>query len=67
MPNWNNLSTDERREYMQIQTAHGGGKSAYLPDDCSECPSCGQPTLGYGKCQDCLRRLRQLWSKLKGE
>lgn len=63
--NWNNLTKDERSEYMSIQTtSRFGGHSAYLPDDCTECPSCSQPTLGSGLCRDCFGRWQILYNKL---
>ena len=64
--NWNNLDKRERREYMQIQMSPSyGGRSAYLPDDCSQCNSCGEPTLGTGLCIDCMKRYNHLYDKLK--
>lgn len=64
---WRNLTKDERREFMQYQTAPcGGGRSAYLPDDCSECPVCSQPVLGSGLCQGCDKRFERLIAKGEG-
>ena len=67
--NWNNLTKEERATYMRLQMAHGGGGyggGGYLPDDCSECPSCEQPTLGSGLCTYCLAEWRALDNKLRG-
>ena len=67
--NWNSLSKDERREYMQLQMSPSGGydRSGYLPDDCGECGACGQPCFGsVGWCQGCLRRHTELDNKLRG-
>ncbi len=63
--NWNNLTKEERAEYMRIQM--GGQRlhhSTYLPDDCGECSCCGQPGLG-SYCSHCLARWQELHSKLK--
>jgi hypothetical protein len=65
--NWNNLTAEERAEYMRLQMSKQSyGRSAYLPDDCSECGACGQPTMGYGWCSGCLARYAQLRKKLMG-
>lgn len=66
--NWGNLSGRERRRYMQIQMSPNySGHSAYLPDDCSECPCCEQPSLGTGLCTSCLAEWRNLRNKLEGK
>jgi predicted amidophosphoribosyltransferase len=67
-PNWNNLTKDERRRYMQIQMSRPGGydKSGYLPDDCGECGACGQPMLGAGYCPSCTKEFDSLNNKLRG-
>ena len=67
--NWNNLTKQERTEYMQLQMSPQGGydTSGYLPDDCGECGACGQPTLGSGWCIHCSEKHSVLWDKLKGE
>ena len=50
---------------MKIQmSSRYCGRSPYLPDDCSECGSCGNPHLGYGLCRECNRRLIELDKKL---
>ena len=60
------LTPDERAEFMHLQMSrrHGIG-SDYLPEDCSECPSCGYPVVGSGFCNLCLERLILLRSKMK--
>ena len=66
--NWNNLTKEERAEYMRLQMSSYGSydRTGYLPDDCGECGACGQPTLGAGWCRDCLRRWIELHNKLVG-
>lgn len=67
--NWNNLTTQERRRYMQLQMSPQGSYSlsGYLPDDCGECGACGQPMLGCGWCSDCLKEYIRLREKLEGK
>ena len=65
MFNWDNLTKDERAEYMMLQMSpHYGGRSNYLPDDCSECGACGYPVLGAGWCKNCRDRHKFLQNKL---
>jgi len=65
---WDNLTWEERAEYMRMKMKPAyGGRSSYLPDDCSECPVCEQPTLGSGWCRYCLDRFIQLDDKLRGK
>jgi len=66
--NWNNLTKDERAEYMRLQMSpsYVGMRSGYLPDDCSECGACGQPCFGsVGWCESCLHRKIELDNKLR--
>ena len=65
--NWNNLTKEERVEYMRLQMSPQGGydRTGYLPDDCGECGACGQPTLGGGWCDYCFRRWKELNDKLR--
>ena len=66
--NWNNLTKEERAEYMRLQMSPQGGydRSGYLPEDCGECGVCGQPCFGsVGWCQSCLHRKIELDEKLK--
>ena len=64
---WENLTKEERRRYMQIQMAPSrGGRSAYLPDDCGECPVCDSPALGFGLCRYCGEEYDNLRKKLEG-
>ena len=63
--NWENLTGDEKARYMQMQMSHrGGNRSPYLPDDCSECPICSTPVLGYGWCRHCSAEFNELEMKL---
>jgi len=64
--NWNNLTKSERRRYMQLQMSSQGSydRSGYLPEDCGECGSCGQPTLGASWCRGCLQEWQKLRNKL---
>ena len=64
--NWNNLTKDERRRYMQLQMSPQGGhdRSGYLPDDCGECGACGNPTLGSW-CTHCYQEWKALRNKLE--
>ena len=59
---WDRLTKEERAYYMYLQMApRYGTRSGYLPDDCCECPACGQPVLGSGWCSDCYHQ----WSELR--
>ena len=65
---WRNLTKWERGELMMLQTSHSSssyGGGGYLPDDCSECGSCGQPILGTGWCSACYARYEELMRKAK--
>lgn len=66
--NWDNLTKEERAEYMRLQMSPQGGydRSGYLPEDCGGCGACGQPTIGAGWCRDCLKRFNELDDKLRG-
>ncbi len=65
--NWNNLTKDERAEYMRLQMSPSGSydRSGYLPDDCGECGACSTPTLGAGWCGNCYARFKELRNKLE--
>lgn len=65
MFNWNNLTKEDRAEYMRLQMspAYGQG-SSYYPDDVSDCGACGLPTMGAGWCGHCLSRHCELYDKL---
>jgi hypothetical protein len=65
--NWNNLTKEERAQYMRLQMSPHGGydRSGYLPDDCGECGACGQPILGTGWCHSCYLIWKTLSDKLK--
>ena len=61
---WAQLNQWERSELVALERADKyGGRSAYLPDDCSECGNCSTPHLGYGLCPLCSRRLEWLIQK----
>jgi len=66
--NWDNLTKEERAEYMRLQMSPSGGydRSGYLPDDCGECGACGQPIMGSGWCSSCYKRWAELDKKLRG-
>ena len=63
--NWNNLTKEDRAEYMRLQMspAYGEG-SSYYPEDVSDCGACGQPTMGSGWCLRCLKRYNELFGRL---
>lgn len=65
--NWENLTKEEKRRYMQLQMSPSGGydRSGYLPDDCGECGACGQPILGTGWCKYCRSEYKRLRGKLE--
>ena len=52
---WARLTKEERSQLIALeQDEYRGGRSGSLPDDCSECGSCGNPTIGIGLCMMCL-------------
>ena len=67
---WARLTPDERSLLVVLERAvnHPGGYGGggYLPDDCSECPACGNPTLGCGLCRRCGADLDRLLAKARG-
>jgi hypothetical protein len=52
---WATLDKEERSHLVYIERRMNGftGYGGYLPDDCSECPVCGQPVFGSGMCSYC--------------
>jgi len=67
---WARLTKGERSRLVYLERCgakSSWGGSAYLPDDCSECPSCSQPTMCAGLCSDCARELAKLVAKGNGE
>jgi len=61
---WARLNPHERAYLVYFERYQGkGGRSAYLPDDCSECGVCGCPTLGSSPCEDCSDRYDKLIKK----
>jgi len=66
---WARLTKTERSTLVyleRIESRGGGGGSSYLPDDCSECPNCSTPHLGYGLCPLCSKRMHALLRKANG-
>ncbi len=53
---WDALGNEKGFVWYFERHADKGVGSDYLPDDCTECGSCGLPTLGYGPCRYCLDR-----------
>lgn len=65
---WANLTADERRELMAIQTApHRYRMGGYLPDDCGECSYCGSAMMGTGLCPHCRNDWSRLDRKARGQ
>ena len=61
------LTISERGEFMRLQMSKQSyGGSNYLPDDCTECGACSRPTLGYGWCDYCYARYKELSRKARG-
>lgn len=62
---WKRLTKDERCELVYIERHQYEyiGNKGYLPDDCSECPVCGEPHLGSGLCSRCNNRIIELINK----
>ena len=65
---WAKLTKEERSQLVFLEKANNkmGGSSAYLPDDCRECPSCSAPSLSSGLCPVCASALDFLLSKAGG-
>lgn len=66
---WARLSPGERSRLVWLERSANrlSSHSAYLPDDCTECPSCGDPQLGSELCAHCDRELIALVKKAAGE
>lgn len=64
---WSKLTTEERSFIMYYDKAsknYGSyGSGGYLPDDCSECPVCGQAMLGSGTCRYCNQNYDEIINK----
>lgn len=61
---WARLTPEERSELVYLERADKyGGRSSFLPDDCSECGGCSMPHLGSGLCSLCSKRLEELIRK----
>jgi len=65
--NWNNLTKEERAEYMRLQMARRVDNSPYLPDGYHDCGVCSTPTSVGNLCDSCLDRLLALSGKLRGK
>ena len=66
--NFARLTAEERGRLMYLQMSPAyGGRSSFLPDDCSECGSCGEPTLGSGWCRRCSDDYNRLITKAVGD
>jgi len=51
---WARLTPEDRSIIVYFERHQNeGGRSDYLPDDCSDCGVCGNPCLGIGPCQSC--------------
>lgn len=66
---WLSFTPEERirlwhYERDQNRFSRMGG---YLPDDSSECVSCGDPMLGSGQCSRCLNDFISLLKKGEGK
>jgi len=61
---WSNLTKEERTWLVYAERNDTSCRSAYLPDDCSECGACGQPSLGFGgMCKYCLNEHQRIVNK----
>ena len=62
------LTPAERGDLMRLQMSESyGSRSNYLPEDCSQCGACGEPTLGSGWCRECYARFEGLRAKALAE
>ena len=66
--NWDNLTKEERSEYMRLQTAHGGGLLVEVDVgeryyDCDNSP-CTRMVRGGGLCSVCYLTWIKLYDKL---
>ena len=63
---WAKLNEEERSwlVYFYKHENDSSGDSAYLPDECGECPICGAPVYGGGICMYCLDRAIKLEEKM---
>ena len=61
---WTILTAAERSELCWLERCNSvwatHGRSANLPDDCSECLNCSTPHTGIGLCPACNQRLNAL-------
>lgn len=65
---WARLTKQERSALWWLEHDEKySGHSAMIPDDCTECGSCGTPSVGSGLCPSCNNRLIELLNKADGE
>jgi hypothetical protein len=65
---WARLDAPERWKvwnYERFQHS-GTGHSSYYPDDCGECPVCGEMKMGVGPCTACDNEYMALIAKASG-
>jgi hypothetical protein len=64
---WGRLNEDERATlvYME-QVKNKIYHSAYIPDDCCECPVCSVPHMGWGLCTACNKTYLRILNKACG-
>jgi hypothetical protein len=61
---WAALTEEERCWLVYAERNDKSYRSAYLPDDSSECGVCGMPQLGGGgMCISCLNRHHEIVTK----
>jgi len=68
---WARLTKPERNRLVYLERCANKSYSysygGYLPDDCAECPSCSNPSLGGGLCISCSLELDKLLMKAEGK
>ena len=66
---WARLGKGERSTlvFLERAAAEPTKRNSRLPDDCAECPSCGEPVLGGGLCDVCNGEYEHLIRKLRDE
>ena len=64
---WARLTERERSELVMLERADKySSRSAYIPEDCSECGYCSTPSLSSGLCPRCSNRFEYLIRKASG-
>jgi len=67
---WARLTKGERSRLVYLEYVNArcwGRHGGWLPDDCYECPSCSQPALSGGLCNQCDAELLRLIARGNGE